>query len=362
MKKNIFRCALLLMGAFAFASCSDEGDDVTTPELFNATDGVYILCEGSYFSNVAGSLSYLDYATDDVTNGVFASVNGKVLGGTPNDLIIYGSKMYIATTDDNRIWVADANTIQSLGFIEMPQPRKLTSFDGDVYVTSYEGVVSRIDTTSLTVTAQSDRIVGNLEGIAALDGFLYVCTAWNSDYTYNNSVVKLRASDLSKVADIKVRTNPTRILSDGASIYVQSNGNYSDIPSALQRIDADDKVTTLTDGATYMALYNNKIYYIDSAYDANWNVTYSYSAYDLLTGEVSALPVGEEVFSPCGIAIDPCSGIIYISSNSEGEYGMASYTEPGYVVAYSTDGSFKTYRTGVAPSSFAFKTSAHVSE
>ena len=364
MKKIIYRFALVLMGAFVLTSCSDDDNEklVICPEITNVTDGVYIICEGSYFSGVPGSLSYWDYTTNTMRNNLFVSINGRELGGTPNDALIFGSKMYIATTDENRVEVVDANTVKSLGYIEMPQPRKLTSSsDGYVYVTSYEGTVSRVDTTSLSVVAKSEKIGNNLEGITALNGYLYVCNAWNSDYTYNTNVVKLNAPDLSKVKDIEVRSNPTRIINDGTNIYLQSTGNYGDIPSALQKIDINDNVTVLTEGATYMAYYANKIYYINSVYDENGNATYSYSVYDLLTGEVTALPVGNEVFSPCAIAVDPNTGVLYISSNEEGEYGKPSYTEPGYVVAY-YDGAYTRFYTGVAPTSYVFKTSSHVSE
>lgn len=365
MKKIIYRCALVFMGAFVLASCSDEDNNneeptVCPPTFTTATDGVYILHEGSYFAGVAGSLSYLDYTTWDMSNGLFQAKNGRELGGTPNDILIYGSKMYIVTTDENRVEVVDANTVTSLGYVEMTQPRKLAACEGYVYATSYEGIVSRIDTTSLSVVAKSEKIGGNLEGITTRNGYLYVCNAWNNDYSYNTNVVKLNASNLAKVKDIEVRTNPTRILTDGTSIYLQSTGNYYDIPSALQKIDIDDNVSEMTEDVTYMAYYDNKIYCIYQ----NYGYKDIYKVYDLLKGEVADLPINadNELFSACAIAVDPNTGVIYVSSYSEGEYGFASYTEPSYVVAYTSDGKYTKFGTGVGPTSFAFKTSSHVSE
>ena len=360
MKKIIYRCALVFMGAFVLASCSNDDPDVTLPEIFESTDGVYILHEGSYFAGVAGSLSYLDYTTWDMSNGLFLAKNGRELGGTPNDILIYGSKMYIVTTDENRVEVVDANTVTSLGYVEMTHPRKLAACEGYVYATSYEGIVSRIDTTSLSVVAKSEKIGGNLEGITTRNGYLYVCNAWNNDYSYNTNVVKLNASNLAKVKDIEVRTNPTRILTDGTNIYLQSTGNYYDIPSALQKIDIDDNVSEMTEDVTYMAYYNNKIYCIYQ----NYGYKDIYKVYDLLKGEVADLPINadNELFSACAIAVDPNTGVIYVSSYSEGEYGFASYTEPSYVVAYTPDGKYTKFGTGVGPTSFAFKTSSHVSE
>ncbi|MCH5175769.1 MAG: hypothetical protein J1F40_07770 [Prevotellaceae bacterium] len=362
MKKIIYRCILFLMGASIFASCSnDDPKNVVCPPAFTtATDGVFILHEGSYFNGVSGSLAYLDYTTWDVSGSVFLAKNGRELGGTPNDILIYGSKMYIATTDENRIEVVDAATVQSIGYMELTQPRKLTACDGYVYVSSYEGVVSRIDTTSLSVVATSEKIGNNLEGITPFNGYLYVCNAWNDDYSYNTNVVKLNVSDLSKVKDIEVRTNPTRIITDGTYIYLQSTGNYSGISSALQRIDIDDNVSVLTEGVTYMAYYGNKIYCIYQNY-GNKDV---YKVYDLLKGEVSDLPLNadDELFSACAIAADPNTGILYVSSYAEGEYGYPSYAEPGYIVAYMPDGTYTKFTTGVAPTSYAFKTSTHISE
>lgn len=361
MKKIFSRCALILMGALAFASCSDDDtndDPVCPPSTTIATDGVFILHEGSYFMGVAGSLSYLDYTTWDVSNGLFLSKNGRELGGTPNDILIYGSKMYIVTTDENRVEVVDANTVTSLGYVEMTQPRKLAACEGYVYATSYEGIVSRIDTTSLSVVAQSEKIGGNLEGITTLNGYLYVCNAWNADYTYNTNVVKLNASDLTKVKDIEVRSNPTRIINDGTHIYLQSTGNYYDIPSALQRIDVDDNVAVLTENVTYMAYYDNKIYCVYQ----NYGDKDIYKVYNLLSGEEEDLPVNadNELFSACAIAVDPNTGILYVSSYVEGGYGYPSYTDPSYIVAYNMpDGTYTKFFTGVGPTSFAFKTSAH---
>ena len=239
MKKNFNFGLLLMLGATLFTACSDDDEPpfVTCP--VTVTEGMFVLNEGAYFSGISGSLSYLDYSSQTLSNGVFAAKNGRSLGGTPNDMLIYGSKMYIAVTDENRVEVLNASTLESLGFIAMTQPRKLAATQGRVFVTSYTGTVSSVDTVRQEVVATSEKIGANLEGIAVRGQYLYVCNAWNNDYTYNKNVVKLQASTLAKVKDITVTDNPVRIATDGTDIYVQSTGNYADIAPSIQKLDAD---------------------------------------------------------------------------------------------------------------------------
>ena len=360
MKKILF-CAALLMGTLVFTACSDD-DNNGAPEMVTVTNGLFILNEGSYYSHIDGSLSYLDYSTQELTNGVFAAKNGRSLGGTPNDAIIYGTKMYIASTDEGRVEVIDATTLESLDYTPLTQPRKLVGEGGYVYVTSYEGTVSRIDTTTYEIVETSEVIGANLEGITALNGFLYVCNAWNNDYTYNTNVVKLDAATLDKVSDITVVTNPTRILNDGTNVYVQSTGDYGEVVPTIQKIDANDEVTTHCNGL-YMALYNGKLYHVPTTTDANYVTLGSYEIYDLATGENTTFTEGDEIFSPAGIAVDPNTGIVYISSFRESVYGGVDYSGASYVVAYNSDGTMlQQYEAGVNPSTFVFQTSSHRKE
>lgn len=106
MKKQFKSCVCILAGALLFAACSD--DDEKELEQVTVADGVFILNEGSYFNMIDGSLDYLDYATGTVSRNVFQNKNGRSLGGTPNNAVICGSKMYIATADENRVEVVDA--------------------------------------------------------------------------------------------------------------------------------------------------------------------------------------------------------------------------------------------------------------
>ena len=202
-------------------------------------------------------------------------------------------------------------------------------------MTSYAGTVSKIDASTGKIVATSVKIGANLEGITILNGRLYVCNAYNPDYTYNTNVVKLSASDLSKQTDITVAANPNRILNDGTNVYVISWGNYKDVSPCLQKIDPTDKVTKLADGATYMAYRQGKIYLVSNAFSKP-----TYTVYDLAKSTTSTFTEGKELFTP--YSKDP-------------DTGKTSYTTDGYIVEYAPTGaSLGKFSVGIGPGTLLF--------
>ena len=58
-------------------------------------------------------------ADGKVINNFFKAVNGGIgIGDVANDIIVYGSKMYISVSADNIIWVTDLNA-KIIGKIEL---------------------------------------------------------------------------------------------------------------------------------------------------------------------------------------------------------------------------------------------------
>ncbi len=359
MKKYMKLLACLLAGTFVLTACDDDNEEPKTEyHEVAVADGLFILNEGSYYSQVNGSLDYLDYATNSIQRNVFQAANGRALGGTPNNAVVCGSKMYIATQEENRVEVVDVKTLKALTPVSVTAPRELCTDGEAVYVSSYTGEVSRIDTLALRVTLKSPVVGGNLEGIACRQGYVYVCNAWNSDYTYNTNLVKLNAQTLQKVADINVVANPNQLIAFEDNLYLASWGNYSDVPATIQCIDKDDRVTTLAH-ATYMALRLGKLYLIGSSYDEQWNEVNTYTVVDLYNNKENKFIDGTEVVSPCAIGCDPITGDVFISSrkkypNADG-VPTVSYSQDGYLVRYKANGTYvATYDCGVNPGTLLF--------
>ena len=118
--------------------------------------------------NVYTSYKYSDPTRDNVKRSdkdmnpdFFLSENKRGLGDTANDMKLYGSKLYIVVNVSSQIEVMDAATGKSLKQIPFfaengtpRQPRYVAFADGNAYVCSFDGTLSRIDTTSLAVTGR----------------------------------------------------------------------------------------------------------------------------------------------------------------------------------------------------------------
>lgn len=361
--------------AASLSSCHDSDNTINYEQI--AIGDLIVVNEGNYAGNINGTLDFLAYGNNGtMQHDVFHSMTGRNLGGTANSAVMCGSLLYIACTDENLVEVLNVNSGYSTQ-VQVNAPREVTTDQTYIYVTSYDGTVTKIDAWSAKVTAKSEKIGNYIEGIAVLNGYLYVCNAYDKyndgsspydTYEYKTNVVKLSAETLEKVKDITVAANPNTILSDGKNIYVNSWGNYYDVKPTVQKIDASDNVTTLTN-ANLMAYYKDKLYLIeqDTQYDENYRPTfaYKYKTYDLTTNTESIFLNDTEgnIFYPAAIGVDPISGEIFITSYVAGESGWGDSAANGYMMRYKNDGTLiNRYETGVGPCTLVFMAHYEVRE
>ncbi len=343
--KNFWSILALAGTVLTFAACSSD-DDATTPDSggLKGSQGVYVLCEGS-MGNIDGSLDFIS-SDSTVTRNVFSSVNGRSLGDTPNDALIEGDNMYIATNNENRIEVINKKTAKSVAVVNVKAPRCLAADDDNLYISSYTGKVYKMSLSTNELTDSSEVVGTNLEGIAVRKGHVYVSNGWNNDYTYNTNVVKLQAATLDKEKDIIVETNPGALLNTSDGLYLLSIGNYDDVPGWLQKIDDQDQVSKIGN-YTMMAADENGLYLVNAPY----GIPATYSYYSFATKTAVKWIDGTEIFNPYAIGVDSVSGKVYVTSLSKDENtGYASYVMDGYIVAYTTAG-VKTgqWTVGVCP-------------
>lgn len=361
MKKLFLTLLSFIFISFSFLSCGNDNynpdpDPVNPPDIFIGTTGMYILNEGNYYNGISGSLSFLNFRNNILGDSIFMKYNGKTLGGSPNDILVYENELlFVPVTEDNIVWVINAKSAMAIQKLSIPSPRKAVYAEDAVYVTSYTGKVFRIDLEDYYATesevlfsvTESEVLGACLEDITYCNGYLYVCNAYNADYTYNTNVIKL-TPDMKKVKDITVTCNPTLIESDGANVYVCSYGNYYDVSSSVQKINGNDDVTAIGEG-TFMCLSHNDLYIIDAN---NKN----YYKYDTSTGEKSTFITGKEIDYPAFIAVDDYNQQIYIGAFHFAEGTQwGDYNSPGYMVKYSQDGVYmETYNIGISPKCAAF--------
>lgn len=324
-------------------AANTEVEDFAKIEVKDAYEvsGVYILNSGKMGNNNS-NISFYNFLTTEFKTKVFESANGTSLGDTGQDMVVYGSKMYIAVYGSGVIYVTDKQgkklaAIESVKGDKKQQPRGLTSYEGKVYATLYDGYLAKIDTTKLEIESQV-AVGRNPEYVRAANNKLYVANSGGLDYNtplgYDKTVSVVDVATFRETEKIPVVINPDKMAVDSeGDIYVISNGNYGDIPNTLQRIDASTHKVTNVGNATWMSMNNDKLYIIYSQYDANWNQVVSYHIFDAKTEKMLTdkfITDGTTVNKPFSINADPVYNYIYI--------GTSDYTNNGDMYIFTSDG------------------------
>jgi hypothetical protein len=324
-----------MLAATLLASCSK--DDTVPVEVVKKTTGIYLLNSGKMGNNNA-SLSYYDFTSKKVTSNLFASLNGKKIGDTGNDMVIYGGKMYIGVTNSSIIFVTDLSgkllkEITVKGEKANLSPRHFSTVGGKVYVSYFEGYAGQIDTTTFNVNTVK---VGAMpEGIFYISGKVYVANSDGYNFPYGTTVSVLNAATMKVTKEINVANNPqTFHLDSDGELYLISWGDYGKIPASLQKINpSTDAVTPIKEVVpTNMAIgKDNKAYIISSVYDANWKQTIKYYLFDTKTDKVVKEFVSSDVVKNgyC-IFTDPTNGYVYI--------GCSDYVSNGDMYIFMPDG------------------------
>lgn len=363
MKKIRFTLTAAVMGALfggTLTSCSDD-DPEDQPEVVETLSGIYTVNSGNQRSKIAGSMTSYDYTDGTVTDPMadaFMQANGIALGDTPQQALVYGSKMYIAVYESNVIWVTDPHTLKLIDKItpegNATGPRALTAHGGKVYASMFTGYVCSIDTTSLAID-KTVKVGPNPEELAVANNKLYVANSDGMNYLNGYadcsiSILDLPAMTEHKIKDITKALNPTKMVSNGTEVFAICMGNYGDIPATVKKINGDN-IQDICPG-TLMAINGNELYVINAPYGAP-EVTYQ--VYSTTTGSKIRDMVSEPVESPSAVAVDPVTGDIVILSYTLSDAGYAQYAEPCYGKIYQANGTFRTrFTCGVGAISLTF--------
>lgn len=387
MKLNWCKLAIMALALGVFTACSEDdepngegpgtetggGDDTTGGSGDNTggepvvTLGAYVLNTGNWDGNDAG-IQYLDFQTGELSEDLYAAANGEGLGDLGQDLCVYGSKIYVTVSNSSKVAIMDRNCrlLKSISVTASDgtpiNPRYMTAYEGKVYFTAYDGTVSRIDTTSMSVDGKLNLIDAGAqtgydhpEAITAANGKLYVNI---SGYGSGKWLSVVDVASFTKLKDIEIVLNPYTqcITAEDGYVYFVSNGNYAGKPSltpeqyvygTMQRLDPETDQVEQVCHATYIANALDKMYILYSEYYLP-EVARAYVR-DLKTGAESEFIDMADLQSANGLAVDPASGDVYVF---DAPYGAASD-----VHVYGADGTLKrTFEAGMSTSKMVFVT------
>ncbi len=353
--KKLFGYLLAIISIIPFLSSCDDKNEVEDLKIGN---GVCVLNAGKLDNNNS-TITYYDFASDSATTDVFALKNGRILGDTGEDIIQYGSKIYIAVYQSSLIEVVDPKTMTSIKSIPMKdaqgnatKPRTLTCAHGKVYIVLYSGSVAQMDTTTYAI--EKTVIVGsNPDRSVIANNKLYVANTGGMATVKDSTISVINLSTFTEEKKIKVNLNPSGDINADSQgdVYVQSNGNYGDIPGKFQRIEAGtDKVTDIAVGVRGFTVYNDKAYIYNFDYDASWQATNKkIIVYDLKNEKVDNESLVSSTIekTPYSIDVNPVTGDIYL--------GVTDYSSLGKVYCFGNNGTEKfTFTAGLNPAKFLF--------
>ncbi len=220
--------------------------------------GLFVLSEGS-MGKSNGQLLFYNYDASSDKYLVNENMRHKNYGETPNDLVLYGSKMYCAITGvDGKpglLRVIDPKTGATIKDLVLNEPnketadmpRRLLTHKGKVYVTLYSGAVAEVDT--LSYATKVAKLSGTFsEGLCVYKESLYIC---NSGQGADNTISVVELASFAEKDKITVPYNPVSIVHAGNNeLYFNTasvhNGPAKGAPSNLHVLNPQTKKVSHT--------------------------------------------------------------------------------------------------------------------
>ena len=338
------------------------------------TNAFFLLNQGNMGSNAA-TLDVYDYNHSDYYNDIYPICNHNKymkLGDVGTDLQIYGSKMYDVINCSNRVVIMDATTAEYLGEVTVKNCRYIAFYDGKAYVTSYAGAfgsgeqlgsVAEIDTTTLALTGRICQVGYQPDGIAAVDGKLYVANSGGyRSPEYDNRLSVIDIASFTEIKKIELLPSMDRIaVSRDKKLYITSRGNYMEypdhnpplpyIPSTLVVFDPQTEsiVKDFNLPASNICITGDSCYaiYTDYINETHYNIintkTQSVVSENFIKdGSDTGIRI------PYAIAVNPKNRDIIVCDATD-------FVSPGEIYYYGRDGILKwKHTTGDIPACIAF--------
>lgn len=356
MKKNFLKWLLPII--IVMNACSKNDTGPNTP-VVSAAKGVYVLSEG-------GSDTYFGYynlTTSAFIGNFYKQQNGITLGQLGNDMIQYGSKIYIVMNVTSNVTVINSSNavlIDTIPFRTVSHaskyPRYAIGYKNYVYVTSSsDSSVSVIDTSSLKII-KTISVGPNPEGMVIVGNSLYVANSGGYNFI-NGPDSTVSVVDLTtqlEIKRIKIGTkNPQNIVANSlGDIYVSGFGNFGSAPASISVISSTTNTVKkeLSAGFSYafLRIYNDIVYFYN-----NYGSIGTSKLYNTITNTVvrpEFISDGTVITTPYGLNIDEQNGDVYICDAKD-------YVSSGAVTCFDKDGKKKfsfSITPGVNPNKVLF--------
>lgn len=223
--------------------------------------------------------------------------------------------------------------------ISFENPRYMDAADGNIYITSYYPMgVARFDIAKNTFTGFCKFGQFHPEGIAAVDGKLYIASSNISDenfnYSYDNKLYIVDIATFTLLDSVTIGVNPQIVKKlDNNHIVFNTWGDYSTDFGGTYIMNTDNKeIVDLQQALTKFDVYNGNIYGYATTYNADYTTSTSIYKIDGNSHSISQIlndfSATDGVY---GININSHNGDIVILTDG-------NYTATGDVYVYTSAG------------------------
>ncbi|HEU4788372.1 MAG TPA: hypothetical protein VFS71_01690 [Flavobacterium sp.] len=350
---KISKLLLIAFGISLFVSCSNDDDNNDNTPKGDYDNGFFILNEGS-----AGQ-GTVSFASDDLNvfvKDAYTAANGSdLLGKFAQNIFFNGDNAYIIAGGSNVINVVNRYTFKLIAKIDtgLMNPRYGVVKDGKAYVTNAntyadwgaaadavgntDDYVAVIDLATnkyeskINVNATANRIIEK-------NGKLYITEPYNSEKL---SVVNIATKAVE--TPITIGSSADTMEEKDGILYVL-RGPYGS-RSEIVKVKLSDKTTSkitfpeALDGAGYLDIYNDKIYY--TVYNSVYGISTTATT-------VSTTPIvtASSVANLYGFAVN--NDRIYLADSGDYKADSKAYI-------YNLTGTLqKEFTVGVGPNGFYF--------
>ncbi|GAB2765682.1 hypothetical protein GCM10027275_03910 [Rhabdobacter roseus] len=361
MKKQLTRFLAVVLLTSAVWSCRERE---TLPDGDYAR-GVLVVNEGLWGSN-NGSISFFKREDREAQLDVFEKENGISLNGGAQSLAEgHGHALIMVDLRNaglDKVEIVNSNTFKRIGTLTAPDienPRYgLVVSETKAYVTCWgttgtfpnfyinPGYVAVVDLTTQRVTKKIP-VAKGAERLVAAGQRLYV---GNAAEVSGLTVINMATDEVVSTLTTAASPNPIGVDADN-KLWAYAGLNLYKINPSSGTIESTLPIgnnPTKSAGSFAFSPDRRTLYFVLSAYDANWNAigeTYQFAT-NATQVNVST-PFVRRLFS--GLAVDPMQGLIYAGVTP-------SYAQSGYVVRYRPDGSLvDSIRAEIGPKEFIFK-------
>lgn len=227
--------------------------------------GLLVLNEGLFQLNNS-SLSWIDEEERSINQEFFEQKTGRKLGDTGNDILKYGTKIYILVNVSSTIEILDAKTYESIKQLSITEngnsvePRFMTAINGEIYFSTFAGKVWCLDTTHFEIINKIQ--VGlNPDQITNDGQYIYVSNSGGlNPPLYDSTVSVINPLTKTERKRITVGKNPGNIIATkNDKVYVVTRGNYTTLPPKLHQINTQtlEKEMTYDIQATHLVDFSS---------------------------------------------------------------------------------------------------------